>query len=220
MICVVIPTLNSSTSLDELLAQFGDLEVRVVVTDGGSDDDTLEVAARHRAVLAVGTPGRGTQLRRGCRWVGEADWVLVLHSDSRLTPNWRDCVDQHILNYPTQAGYFDLRFDSPRWQARVVEFWVKIRSNILGLPYGDQGLIISKELYETVGGYEDIPLFEDVAIVKALGLKRLKSLGQNIVTQPDKFERDGYFIRGWRNLRLLRRYLKGVPIETLRKAYK
>ncbi|MBC6412094.1 MAG: glycosyltransferase, partial [Hyphomonadaceae bacterium] len=153
MPAVIISALNARDSLSELLPQVADAAERLVISDGGSDDDTLAVSLSHGAVLALGTAGRGRQLSRGAAWSAECDWLLFLHSDSRLVETWPEAVSRHINTHPEKAACFDLRFDSRHWQARIVEGLVWVRSRILGLPYGDQGLLISRALYDRIGGY-------------------------------------------------------------------
>lgn len=218
MICVVIPTLNSKVELDLLLRQL-DIDARVVVTDGGSIDGTLDVAVLHGAVMCVGALGRGTQLKRGVSWAFNASWILVLHADSRLPENLYSILNTHIDTYPEKAGYFDLKFESNTYSARILEWLVRIRCKLFGLPYGDQGLLISRVVYESVGGYDKLPLFEDVALIRKLGKHRLKRLGAPLVTSAAKFERDGFFRRGWANFRRLRRYLRGENPHDIAKDY-
>ena len=219
MICAVIPTYNSETSLPALLSSLSSHVDRIVVTDGKSNDLSFNIAAKHGAMIALGTPGRGNQLRRGVHWAAECEWVLILHADSRLPENWQALTTRHIKKYPDKAGYFDLRFNSQQLSARIIERLVRIRCSLFGLPYGDQGLLISKTLYDEVGGYPATSLFEDVAIIKALGKPRIKRLGGPLMTDASKFERDGFLRRGWRNFRLLRRYLKGETPESIARDY-
>lgn len=218
MICVVIPTLNSEVQLESVLGQLS-MDARIVVTDGGSSDNTLVTAARGRASLCLGCPGRGTQLIRGCRWALGASWLLILHADTDLPDNLETVIRDHIERYPGKAAYFDLKFDSSKLSARIIEWLVILRCRWFGLPYGDQGLLIPRILYDEIGGYENIPLFEDVALVKNIGKKRLKRLGASITTSATKFERDGFFRRGWYNFILLRRYLRGESPHDLAKDY-
>ena len=220
MICAVIPTFNSEATLASLLAQLRHEAARIVITDGGSGDQTLKIASTNAAVIAVGGSGRGPQLRRGAAWSGSCNWLLILHADSRLPENWRELTQQHIKKHPEKAGYFDLRFNSPRFSARIIEILVRIRCAAFGLPYGDQGLLISKALYANVGGYSAISLFEDVALIQALEKTRIKRLGGAIITDAEKFEREGFFRQGWRNFRLLRRYLNGESPEDIAKDYR
>lgn len=218
MICAVIPTYNCEASLPALLSQLRGA-ARIVVTDGDSEDATLRVAAAHEAVIAMGSPGRGAQLRRGARWSEGCEWLLFLHADSVLPDNWERLAERHIERHSGKAGYFDLAYDSPKFAARVVEFLVRLRCAAFALPYGDQGLLISRALYDEVGGYGAVPLFEDVAIIRSVGRPRLRRLGGALITSADKYERDGFFRRGWRNLGLLRRYLKGESPHAIAKDY-
>lgn len=220
MICAVIPTLNSAASLPALLTQLRPHVDRLVVSDGGSTDDTLHIALKHQAIIAVGSAGRGQQLRRGVACAESCDWLLLLHADSILPERWEDTLRDHSSNKPRVAGYFDLRFDSPKLSARIIEALVRIRCWFFGLPYGDQGLFIHRSLYDAVGGYPHIPLFEDVAIIQSLGKKRIARLRRPLITGAEKFERDGFFKRGWRNFRLLRRYLNGETPADILKDYK
>jgi len=223
MIAIIIPTLNAASSLPPLLEQLESEDVAIIVSDGISDDETLEIAAKFGCQLAIGSPSRGAQLRRGTKMVGDADWLLFLHADSRLPDNWRALVDHHIESHPAKAGFFKLKFDSPKLGARWTELMVAWRCSTFiwgwALPYGDQGLLISRALYDEIGGYADWPLFEDVKIVEKIGPSRLRALKGRITTSAEKFERDGFLRRGWRNFRLLRRYKKGESIDSLLKAY-
>ncbi|MEL6992330.1 MAG: glycosyl transferase, partial [Pseudomonadota bacterium] len=93
-----------------------------------------------------------------------------------------------------------------------------IRARLFGLPFGDQGLLIPRALYSHVDGYADIPLMEDVAMVRLLG-RRLMPLPFTVTTSAEKYLRDGWLRRGGRNLGLLARYLGGADPETLAKKY-
>ncbi len=219
MICAVIPTLNPGNTLPVLLQDLRPHVSRIVVSDGGSSAKVLSSAVQNGALIAMGSSGRGQQLRRGASWAAGSDWLFIVHADCRLPEDWHERARAHIKSYPDKAGYFDLKFDSSRLSARILEALVRWRCALFGLPYGDQGLLISRKLYDAVGGYEAIPLFEDVAIIRALGKARIRRLGAPIFTNADKYERDGFFRRGWRNFKLLRRYLNGESVERLLTAY-
>ena len=223
MLCAVIPTLNASSSLDRLLAQLSAQDVRVVVSDGGSHDATISIALRGGAKLAIGLDGRGTQLSRGAEWAlktSSPDWYLFLHADCRLADDWALAVTLHMNKYSDMAGYFRFRADAKGWKPRLMEFCVRWRELTFGGPYGDQGLLISRALYESIGGYENVPLFEDVAIIdklKAAGA--LRRIAANIYTDVSCYERDGYWARTRRNLRLLKAYRRGADMAALVEDY-
>ncbi len=225
MLAAIIPTCNSEKDLAILLpnirggAIMADESVRIIISDSISDDQSLTLAVRSGASIAIGSKSRGGQLRRGVALAGKADWYLCLHADSRLPKNWLDIVRTHIKTYPKHAGYFRLKFDSRSLGARIVEMGVRLRCRAWALPYGDQGLLISKELYDEIGGYPDWSLFEDVKIIEKLGRDRLRQLPADLMTCSAKYEQDGFIRRGWRNFRLLRRYRRGADPEKLATEY-
>ena len=222
MLSVIIPTRNTGELFPVLLDQLAGEDIQLIISDAESDDETLMLAAQADANLAIGTASRGGQLRRGAL-LADQDWLLFLHADCNLSDNWRDLVDLHINQHSDKAGFFSLKYKSDRLGARWTEYMVAWRSwsFIWGwaLPYGDQGLLISRTLYDDIGGYPDWPIFEDVKIVEKIGLARLRSLGGKITTCAAKHERDGFLKRGWRNFKLLRRYKRGDSIENLARDY-
>ena len=227
-LAVVIPALNAEAPLKALLSQLGG--GRTVVADGGSEDGSLRVALRAGAVLAVGRRGRGPQLRLGARHALEHlpgnGWLLFLHADTRLPEDWRALVEAHIEARPDRAAHFGFGGQAGRdvdWRvAGPLRAMVRLRELAWGLPYGDQGLLVSVRLYREVGGFEPMALFEDVDMVVRLrrASGRLVRLKGRIGTDLAAYRRDGVWRRGWRNLRLLRAYRHGVPVEELLDRYR
>jgi rSAM/selenodomain-associated transferase 2 len=217
MLSVVIPTLNAAATLGDCLARLG--EVRdVVVVDGGSWDGTQAIAAPAGARLVVADPGRGAQLRLGAE-AARGDWLLFLHADTVLAPGWRDAVRDHQAAWPEAAGCFRFRLDDRAWQARLIESGVSLRVWILGLPYGDQGLLVPRTLYEKTGGYAPVPLMEDVDLVRRIGWRRLKLIRADALTSAVRWRRDGWFRRSARNLSCLLLHRFGISEERLARLY-
>ncbi|WP_293448809.1 TIGR04283 family arsenosugar biosynthesis glycosyltransferase [Planktotalea sp.] len=220
-ISVVIPVLNAGNALSSCAASLMEgveagLIRELIVSDGGSHDATQQIADEIGGVWVSGGSSRGGQLQRGCK-VAQGEWLLVLHADTQLEAGWSDAAAAHLGR--ANAGYFKLQFAKGGLPARIVARWANMRSRLFGLPYGDQGLLISRALYDSVGGYRDIPLMEDVALVRVLK-GRLTRLDARAVTSADKYERSGWLKRGGRNLWTLIRYFSGVPVETLAAAYR
>ena len=218
MLTVIIPNLNNEAAVKRLLTQLSKADVQIILSDGGSKDKSLQIAAEHGARMACGCCGRGHQLRRGA-WIANTSWLLFLHADSQLPDGWESKIRDHIARNPNKAGYFAMKFASKGFAPRIVEFLVGLRSYFLRLPYGDQGLLISRSHYEEIGGFAPLVLFEDVDIIRKIGRKRLTWVKGDLVTDPSKYERDGYFRRGWRNIKLARRYFKGESADVLCKDY-
>ena len=223
-IAVVIPTLNAEAGLRRLLAQIpGD--IRRVVADGGSEDGTLRVALRAGAVVASGASGRGSQLRLGADFamehLPEDGWLLFLHADTRLPDNWRALVAAHARLIPQKAAYFGFDGEADWLTRGMLRLAVRLRELAWSLPYGDQGLLVSVSLYREIGGYHDMPLFEDVDMVTRLrrASGRLVRLRGHIRTDIGAHAREGVVRRGTRNLRLLSAYRHGVPVEELLERY-
>lgn len=215
---VIIPTLNAASSLPGCLAALMEgveagLITEVIVSDAQSSDDTRDIADGWGAEIVTGPPSRGGQLRRGCARA-RGDWLLVLHADTQLAPGWVGAVAAHIPR--DDAGYFSLRFDRG---GRLVAGWANLRARVFGLPYGDQGLLLPRALYEAVGGYQDIPLMEDVAMARALR-GRLQPLQWDAITSAAKYRSQGWVRRGARNLLTLLRYFAGAAPEALAKSYR
>ncbi|WP_338550574.1 TIGR04283 family arsenosugar biosynthesis glycosyltransferase [Roseovarius phycicola] len=217
---VIIPTLNAASGLERSLPSLAEgLQVglirQLILSDGGSDDATKQIADAAGAVFLTGPASRGGQLRRGAE-VAEGEWLLFLHADSVLPVGWADAVIAHISTGAPAA--FRLKFDGVGLMHKVVAGWANLRSRVFSLPYGDQGLLVSRKDYDLAGGFEDIPLMEDVAMTRAL-TKRITLLPLSVTTSAERYERDGWLRRGRRNLGLLLRYLCGANPENLARRY-
>lgn len=218
-ISVIIPTLNAEHSLTGcLMALMEGLDAglirELIVSDGGSQDATRSVADAWGAQIVQGDPSRGGQLRRGCA-KANAEWLLVLHADTQLEPGWTGPVIAHLKGH--KAGWFQLRFDSKGFAAGFVARWANLRSRV-GLPYGDQGLLVPRKLYQSVGGYPDQPLMEDVAMARLLK-GQMVAIPSAAVTSAEKYHKAGWLRRGGRNLWTLIRYFAGVSPAKLAQAY-
>jgi rSAM/selenodomain-associated transferase 2 len=221
-ISVIIPILNAAEQLPNALAALAELPSvgEIIVVDGGSQDDGAAVARQAGARAIEVRRGRGTQLAAGAvEAIG--DWLLFLHADCRLEPGCENAVRTFTAapDAAGRAGYFDLALDDDAPAARRLERLVRWRCRALALPYGDQGLLIHRALYDRIGGYKAIPLMEDVDIARRLGRKRLKPIGATITASAKRYQRDGYWQRSLRNLICLSLYFAGVPPGRIAKLY-
>lgn len=221
MLSIIIPTFNEADRLPATLATVNaEGRDELVVVDGGSVDDTVAIAQRHGATaIAVGR-GRGTQLAEGAT-SSAGDWLLFLHADTHLAPGWRACADLFMLAPANRrrAAYFRFRLDDDSEAARRLEAAVARRSSRYGLPYGDQGLLISRGFYHSIGGYRRLPLFEDVDLVRRIGRRRLCGLDVDAVTSADRYRQSGFGRRSTRNVVLLTLYFLGIPPRLLARLY-
>jgi rSAM/selenodomain-associated transferase 2 len=213
MLSVVIPTLNAAASLAGTMASVVEAD-EIVVVDGGSSDGTQALAASLGARVLGATRGRGKQLAAGVA-TAHGEWLLLLHADTRLAPEWR----QAPLD-PARAAYFRFALDTDEPRARRLEQLVAWRCRVLALPYGDQGLLIHRDLLAAVGGIRPLPLMEDVDLVRRLGRRRLMQLDATAVTSAEKWQRQGWYRRSLRNLACLTLYFAGVPPRHISRFYR
>lgn len=215
LLSVVIPTLNAAASLRRSLDCLAELPTaEIMVVDGGSADDTAAIALAGGARVIAAVRGRGPQLAAGAG-AATGDWLIFLHADTVLAPGWRRAVEDFTRLPGDRAGYFRFTLDDQSPAARRLERLVAWRASRLGLPYGDQGLVIARGFYDALGGYRPMPLMEDVDLVRRIGRQRLVALDHAAVTSAAKFRAAGYRRRSARNLLCLGLYLIGLPPRRL-----
>ena len=229
VLSIVIPTLDAAGVLGATLAAMAQgtarLEARgtpaeVVVADGGSRDGTDAEACRHGARLIRTETGRGPQLAAGAA-AAEGAWLLFLHADTRPAPGWDDEIGAFIATAANQgrAACFRFALDDSATVARLLERLVALRCRLFALPYGDQGLLIHRGLYEALGGFRPMPLLEDVDLVRRIGRRRLTYFATPAVTSAVRYRRAGYGPRMVRNLCCLVLFALGVRAETVARLY-
>jgi rSAM/selenodomain-associated transferase 2 len=209
-ISVVIPTLNAAHLLPPLLAQLQGMG-EIILADGGS----AEPPAGGRVIQAP--RGRGAQLAAGAA-AARGEWLLFLHADTILDAGWAKALCAAMAQ-PGRAHYFHFALDDSSPQARRLEGAVAWRCRWLALPYGDQGLFLSRALYDAVGGFRPLPLMEDVDLIRRLGRARLAPLPARAITSAERWRRGGWWRRSARNLTTLSLYFCGVSPERLARFY-
>ena len=228
MISVVIPTLNAQATLTATLAALVPAAVdglvrEVIIADGGSEDRTGEIIDNAGAALVRCEKGRGGQLAAGARQA-RFPWLLFLHADTVLAAGWEREASLFMRRidrgeHRPAAAAFRFALDDEGMRPRVLELLVALRCGTLRLPYGDQGLLISRLLYDEIGGYRRLELMEDVDLVRRLGRRRVVMLRPPATTSAERFRREGYLRRSSRNLLCLALYSLGVPLHVIGRVY-
>ena len=218
-ISVVIPTLDAGETLSGTLGMLGGV-METIVVDGGSRDGTHDIAARHGARVIRAPKGRGHQLAAGAA-SARCEWLLFLHADTRLDATWQTGVAAFIASPSNKqkAAAFSFALDDTSSRARRLERIVSLRARTLALPYGDQGLLIHRDLYRAVGGYPSWELMEDVDLVRRIGRKRLVILPIAANTSAVRWTQEGWLTRSARNLFCLSLYYLHVPPRLIARIY-
>ncbi|WP_439542153.1 TIGR04283 family arsenosugar biosynthesis glycosyltransferase [Hyphomicrobium sp.] len=224
MISVIIPTLNHQAHLAETLsalipAAVEGLVREVIIVDGGSTDRTLEIADGSGADIVTSEAGRGAQLKAGAERARQP-WLLFLNADTLLDAGWEREANLHIERVTSgrrraSAAYFQFGFDDDGAMPRVVERLVALRTRVLKLPHGYQGLLISRSLFNEAGGFRRSPVLEDVDLAWRIGRRRLSGLNARVLTIGERFRAEGAFARMAKNQLRLGLYLLGVPLERI-----
>lgn len=214
-VSVIIPTLNEAGHIADLLGQlrlsWPDAELLVV--DGGSQDETVRQALPRSDQLLICEPGRARQMNLGAR-AARGEFLFFLHADS--APQFDQQSLMALLMTRPAWGFFPLRLSGQRFALRVIEAFINMRSRLTRIGTGDQMLFMQRETYRQTGGFDDIPLMEDIAYCK-----RLKAVAAPLVpaapvlTSSRRWEEQGIartVLRMW-GLRLA--YFAGVSPERL-----
>lgn len=218
---VVVPVLDEGESLGarlEALRPFRDRGAHVVVVDGGSADDTTDVARARGVEVLTARRGRAAQMNAGAA-NGEEAVILFLHADTHL-PEGADQLIRGALDRGHEWGRFDVRIDSPRRLLRVVSFSMNLRSHLSGIVTGDQAIFVQRDLFERVGGFPDLSLMEDVALSRTLRRTgRPARIRSRVTTSARRWEQHGT----WRTIVLMWRtrldYFFGADPERLAVRY-
>jgi rSAM/selenodomain-associated transferase 2 len=228
MISVIIPTLNAERTLVHTLAALVPAVVdgvvqEAILVDGGSTDETRAIAEAAGTHLVEARPGRGSQLDAGAR-EARGDWLLFLHADTVLEPGWAEEAQNFMERVESgrrgqAAASFCFALDDDGLMPCLIESLVGLRCHFLALPYGDQGLLISRNLYNRLGGFRPLPLMEDVDLVRRLKRRELVMLKSRAVTSGERYRREGYLARSLRNFGCVLLYYLHVPPRVLARLY-
>ena len=221
MISVIIPVLNESKTIGRCLTHLREQieSHEIVVADGGSCDHTPEIVDAFPGVklLRCATAGRGAQMNEGAA-IAKGEVLLFLHSDSFLPPRGLAMIEVMTAQPAVAGGSFSLQFDS---HDPVLKLLARFsRANHILFTYGDQGLFMTRRVFERIGGFEEIPLMEDVEIQK-----RLRKMGQfvkihhPVTTSARRFLSKGIIRQQLMNIGLVLLYHAGVSPGRLKRHY-
>ena len=231
-ISVVIPVRNEAENLPQFLHSLEHLPVaELILVDGGSSDDSLfllqswaahsnaDSKNAYRRILRKTRPGRARQMNAGAKQA-TGDILLFLHADTRLPAEGIDLILETMKNKTLLGGAFRLHIASKHPFLLWVCWIANLRSVYWKLPYGDQAFFVRRTVFEAIGGYPDLPLMEDVALIRRLKKEgRIVLLKKTVSTSARRWRRQGYYFTSFRNMLLLGLYFAGVSPKRLAKWY-
>jgi rSAM/selenodomain-associated transferase 2 len=224
-ISVIIPVLNEAEGINGLITHLRDRDagssVEIVVVDGDPAGSTIQAVRDAGVVAAKSGQGRALQMNRGAA-LATGDILLFLHADTFLPQNAFTRILDALQDAEYVAGCFDLGIRSARRIFRITEHYVALRTRMTRIPFGDQALFIRRDYFDRIGGYREIPIMEDVDI-----MRRIRGRGDIICLIPEKvstsarrWEREGVVYTTLRNWMLQLLYFLGVPPERLARFYR
>ena len=220
-VSVIIPVLNEQSHIAETLGAVGrPPSHEVIVADGGSTDATTQRARQAGATVLVSQPGRARQMNAGAaRATGGS--LLFLHADTLLPPGWDQVVARTLRTAGVAAGAFGFRIAGNFPGKSFIEWGTAIRSRWFQRPYGDQGLFLSRALFEEMGGFADLPIMEDYEFAGRLRRRgRIVTVGEPALTSPRRWQALGIVRTTLRNQWMLAGYHLGVAPERLAARYR
>ncbi|MEW6734935.1 MAG: TIGR04283 family arsenosugar biosynthesis glycosyltransferase [Acidobacteriota bacterium] len=209
MLSIVIPVFNEENSLgqclDTILTQPGDYEI--IIVDGGSNDNTLAVAqARTGVRILTAIKGRGSQMNAGAQ-AARGDWLLFLHADTLIEKNTIATLTQLMAKASFEVGCFWHRFDSRHPWLRIVSLIHNLRFRFTHIIYGDQGLLIRRELFTRLNGFKESIVMEDIEFSERLRqVSRPICLPLSVITSARKFRAIGIYRATLKVLALMHAY--------------
>ena len=217
-ISIIIPTINEANNLPLLLSDLSitQKEGEIIIVDCGSEDRTIDVANIYGAkVFRTKERNRGLQLDMGAK-NSTGEWLIFLHADTRLTNDWSTIIKSVFKGDKNLIFYFKFKINDKKLIYRFLEIFVNFRSQYFKQPYGDQGLIIHREIYLKNNGFRKIPLMEDIDFLRRLNNKKnLKQLNFPILISSRKWERTNVFLQAIKNWNYRRRWLRGESTKSL-----
>ena len=206
----MIPTRDEADRVEQAIQSARAPGVEIIVVDGGSRDATRERAVAAGARVLAGEAGRARQLDAGAK-ATRADAILFLHADTRLPPGWADALRAALADPSVVGGAFGFRFAEAGRSLRVVEWGVRVRLALAGLPYGDQALFARRSVLDAIGGVPQAQILEDVDLVQALKRRgRLALLPLPAVTSARRYLERGVFRTVARNTLVLLAFALGL----------
>ena len=220
-VSIIIPVLNEENSIKELLQQlqpYRNQGHEVIVVDGGSEDNTVSISESLADKVIQSPPGRAVQMNKGATQA-KFDSLWFLHADTLVLNNAVEKIERALNT--NNWGRFNIKLSGKNILFRVIETMINIRSRLTGIATGDQGIFVNRKLFDSVDGYYEIPLMEDVDLSKKLKmLSKPVCLKERLTTSSRRWEKNGILTTVMLMWKIRFLYWLGVSAERLALQYK
>ena len=219
-VSIIVPTLNEELVLKKTLTQIQELSPHeLIVSDGGSTDNTTPIAQKFSNRVVTGSTGRAMQMNAGADQA-TGDLLLFLHADNRLEPESYQKMLECMKIPKWIGGAFTLCIESDKWSINLINQLANIRSRYFGLVYGDQGVFVRAEVFKNMNGFSPIPIFEDLDFYRRLKKKGpVNLLKEKAHTSSRRWVKEGIAFTTARNILIVLLFGLGFPPRTLTKWY-
>lgn len=210
-ISIVIPVRNEAEHIGRTLAAIEMDHVReIIVADGGSLDQTKAIAEALGACVVETRPPKAGQMNHGAA-EAKGRVLLFLHADTRLPPGFAAPLLKAVDRPGFIAGAFSLKIDAHRITLRIIETFANWRSRYFQFPYGDQAIFMSRDKFQSVGGFPDLPIMEDFELIRRLKkLGAIVTLDAPVYTSSRRWDNFGTIKTFFVNQMVVTAYLAGV----------
>lgn len=220
-ISIIIPVLNEAKNLASVLASTQPSEnVEAIVVDGGSEDDTVEIAQAWGVKVLSAPAGRAQQMNRGAA-AATGQILLFLHADTRLPVGFDKLIRATLAQPRVIAGAFALRIDASLWSLRLIEIGVNWRSRYLQMPYGDQAIFLTAAVFHQIGRFPEFPMMEDFEMMRRLRrCGRIAIVEEPVLTSGRRWLQKGVCQTTLINQLAIVSYLIGISPEQIVRWYR
>jgi rSAM/selenodomain-associated transferase 2 len=224
-ISVIIPVFHEAAIINTTIQRIlktdfpGNLEI--IVVDGAREGETCRALKAANVKKLFSEKGRGRQMNRGALGA-DGEVLLFLHADTRIGGGGLSAIHSAVQQDHCAAGAFDLRIDAKGPAYRLIEGVASLRTRTTRVPYGDQAIFVRRDVFERVGGYPEIPLMEDVELMRRIKKTggAIRILNEKATTSARRWQQEGLLYTTLRNWTLVTLYLFGVSAERLARYYK
>ena len=221
---IIIPVLNEAGQINSLIEhlqkQNHESSYEIIAVDGDPQGSTVG-AIQDKDVIAITTDkGRGKQMNAGAA-AACGEILIFLHADTTLPDNALGKINQALQDPDYVGGAFDLKIDSDMLFLKYISARASLRSRWNRIPYGDQAIFIRKQYFDQIGGFKEIPLMEDVDLMRRIkkDKKKIFILTDKVTTSARRWESDGALYTTLRNQILVRLFYLGISPHKLAKYY-